>query len=167
MSDQKKSEYLLKERAVIVVRGTSQVYSNANLTEEVALKFLKKNPNRKQLFSRLPKNIDELLKADDAEDTGSGDNKVETAAHLAKKGRKELDQIATDLELNPKDYSNKEEIAKAIFNKREQLKDDTGSGGGGTGEGSNTVDGGEGGKGPDGTGEGDTGSGGGGTQGQE
>lgn len=56
-----KSNFTLKKQAIIVIPGTSESYSNANLTDEVAIKFLKQNSNRKALFIKLPTNIDELL----------------------------------------------------------------------------------------------------------
>lgn len=59
--EKSKSNYRLKKGAIIPIPGTSDAYSNENLTDEVALKFLSKNPNRKKLFTLLPDNIDELL----------------------------------------------------------------------------------------------------------
>ncbi|WP_228853244.1 hypothetical protein [Aegicerativicinus sediminis] len=65
MAKTKKSEFVLKAGSQIVVRGRAESYSNANLTDEIALKYIKANPNRKVLFAKLPKNIDELLAPDD------------------------------------------------------------------------------------------------------
>lgn len=56
-----KSNFQLHQGAVIIFAGTSESYSNANLTDEVAIRFIKLNENRKSLFSKLPENIDELL----------------------------------------------------------------------------------------------------------
>ncbi len=42
--------------------GSGNTYTNENLTPKVAIAYLKKNENRKSQFSKLPKNIDELLK---------------------------------------------------------------------------------------------------------
>lgn len=56
-----KSNFQLHTGAVIIFAGTSESYSNANLTDEVAIRFIKLNENRKSLFSKLPENIDELL----------------------------------------------------------------------------------------------------------
>lgn len=55
-----KSNFQLHTGAVIIFAGTSESYSNANLTDEVAIRFIKLNENRKSLFSKLPENIDEL-----------------------------------------------------------------------------------------------------------
>lgn len=64
-----KREFRLKEGAVLMVPGTSEVYSNGNLTDEVAIRFIKKNPNRKQLFAKLPSNVDKLLEGKEKEAT--------------------------------------------------------------------------------------------------
>lgn len=53
--------FQLKEGVIIPVAGTSDAYSNANLTDEIALKLLADNPNRKALFEKLPDNLDELI----------------------------------------------------------------------------------------------------------
>jgi hypothetical protein len=58
-----KSEYQLQEGVIIPVAGTSEAYSNHNLTDEVAIKLLVQNPNRKSLFNKLPENVDELIEA--------------------------------------------------------------------------------------------------------
>lgn len=70
---EQKSAFVLKTGAQIIVRGKSKSYSNANITDELALKFLKANPNRKQLFAKLPDNINELLSIE--EETGDKSNK--------------------------------------------------------------------------------------------
>jgi len=55
--------FQLKEGVIIPVAGTSDAYSNANLTDEIAVKLLADNPNRKILFEKLPDNLDELIAA--------------------------------------------------------------------------------------------------------
>jgi len=60
MSNQKRN-FELKTGVIVPVAGTSESYSNANLTDEKAVELLTANPNRKALFSKLPKNIDELI----------------------------------------------------------------------------------------------------------
>lgn len=62
-----KSNFQLHQGAVIIFAGTSESYSNANLTDEVAIRFIKLNENRKSLFSKLPENIDELLSDEQVE----------------------------------------------------------------------------------------------------
>lgn len=53
--------FQLKEGVIIPVAGTSDAYSNANLTDEIAVKLLADNLNRKILFEKLPENLDELI----------------------------------------------------------------------------------------------------------
>lgn len=56
------SNFKLNEGVIIPVQGTSQAYSNGNLTDEIAVELLVVNPKRKALFAKLPKNVDELIK---------------------------------------------------------------------------------------------------------
>ncbi|WP_353166442.1 hypothetical protein [Empedobacter brevis] len=62
-----KSNFTLHTGAVIIFAGTSESYSNANLTDEIAIRFIRLNENRKSLFSKLPENIDELLSDEQVE----------------------------------------------------------------------------------------------------
>lgn len=55
--------FQLKEGVIIPVAGTSDAYSNANLTDEIAIKLLAENPNRKALFEKIPDNLDHLIAA--------------------------------------------------------------------------------------------------------
>lgn len=48
-------EYRMKSGSVIHIKGTNKYYSDLNITDEVAIEILKKNPNRKVLFSKMPK----------------------------------------------------------------------------------------------------------------
>lgn len=81
--------FRLQERTTIPVRGTSIVYSNANLTEEVAIKLLAENPNRKVLFAKLPTNVDELIEAYQKSLAASEENN-ETPSNLIVIGDKNL-----------------------------------------------------------------------------
>lgn len=51
-----KSQYILKAGVVIQPDGTSDVYTNANLTDAVAAEFLEKYPAAKGLFEKIPDN---------------------------------------------------------------------------------------------------------------
>lgn len=53
--------FRLQDRVTIPVAGTSLSYSQHNLTDEIAVELIAKNPNRKALFVKLPDNIDELI----------------------------------------------------------------------------------------------------------
>ncbi len=49
-------KYKMKSGKVIHIRGTHEVYSEHNLTDDVAIQLLAENPNRKVLFAKLPEN---------------------------------------------------------------------------------------------------------------
>ena len=55
MEKSKNVNFKLKDMVMIPIPGTSESYSNANLTDEIAVELIAKNENRKQLFSILPK----------------------------------------------------------------------------------------------------------------
>jgi hypothetical protein len=83
-----KSEFQLQEGVIIPIAGTSDVYSKHNLTDEIALKLLAENPNRKSLFSKVPENLEQLIeeyiselevKGDDNKD---GDNQDDTLVSI-------------------------------------------------------------------------------------
>lgn len=55
------SDFALGEGVMIPILGTSRAISNANLTDEKALSILAANPNRKALFTKVPKDLDKRL----------------------------------------------------------------------------------------------------------
>lgn len=63
----KKSDFVLKAGAIITFFGEAKCYSNANLTDEAALRFLALNPNNEKLFESLPSDWQTRLpKSDEA-----------------------------------------------------------------------------------------------------
>ncbi|MEE4246326.1 MAG: hypothetical protein V2I33_13035 [Kangiellaceae bacterium] len=60
-----KRNFNLKKGTIIPIPGTSKVYSDANLTDDIAIQLLKANPNRRVLFSKLPENLEDLLSEND------------------------------------------------------------------------------------------------------
>ena len=56
-----KSKFRLKPGVVIVPSNDPEVYTNNNLTDEVAIAFLKERPGARGLFAELPENVDDLL----------------------------------------------------------------------------------------------------------
>lgn len=50
----KKSDFVLKAGAIITFFGEPKCYSNANITDEAALRFLALNPANEKLFEHLP-----------------------------------------------------------------------------------------------------------------
>ena len=53
-TENKTPKYRLKPGALIRVSGTSKAYSEHNITDAIAEKLLKENPNRKVLFISAP-----------------------------------------------------------------------------------------------------------------
>lgn len=57
----KKSDFQLKAGAVIMFFGDSKAYTNANLTNEVALRYISLNRDNEKMFSFLPSDLNERL----------------------------------------------------------------------------------------------------------
>lgn len=92
--EKKSSAFQLNTGVIIPVPGTSTVYSEHNITDEIALELLSKNANRKSMFRVLPADVDEQIKnfldkpAQDEDDSVTvGDHKisVEEAISLLEK----------------------------------------------------------------------------------
>jgi hypothetical protein len=115
MSKDTKTAYKLKakyEGIPLAFGSRTQVY-NSNLTDEMAEELIKNHPRGKELFEVVPEKAAAEEKTD-----------------LLKLSRKELDAMAEKLGINPKDYSNKGEVAAAIEdvqNAKVQSETETGS----------------------------------------
>jgi hypothetical protein len=95
-----KSDFQLKPGAVITFFGSSVAYTNANLTNEVAIRYLTMNRDNSKMFSYLPSNWEELIgsaqteETAPAEETNEKDDKIaELEARVA-----ELEAEKTDLD---------------------------------------------------------------------
>lgn len=62
----KKSDFVLKPGAIITFFGEPKCYSNANITDEAALRFLAMNPSNEKLFEHLPEGWRSRLPKSDA-----------------------------------------------------------------------------------------------------
>lgn len=71
----------LKKDTMIPIPGTSESYSDKNLTDEAALKILARNKNAKSLFKTLPENWEEQVEAYKAGSTKV--NSIEELANLS------------------------------------------------------------------------------------
>ncbi len=100
---QEESNFKLKEKYDgLPLEFGSQVYvTNANITNENALKLLKNHPKGKDLFQTLPDNLDELI-------AGSGNTGNSTNSNPDK---------PTSIKIFEKDYSIEE--VKSLFEKAE------------------------------------------------
>ena len=101
MSEQKTiPKYRLKPGTMILVPGTAKAYTEHNITDDIAKKLLKQNPNRKVLFIAIPEEEEKTpldLLVDD---------------HT----KKELEAIAESLGIEPE--GTKAVIAQAILDKK-------------------------------------------------
>ncbi len=95
MGQKETSNYRLKAKynGISLGFGSNVIISNRNITDELGAQLLEKHPAGKQLFEKYPqaqpKPLDGLK-------------------------REELNEIATDLGIDPADYSKKSELAAAI-----------------------------------------------------
>lgn len=78
-----KSQYILKAGVVIQPDGTSDVYTNANLTDAVAAEFLKKYPAAKGLFEKIPDNTSDGGNAAKSNENGQSADVSNTAVKSA------------------------------------------------------------------------------------
>lgn len=69
----KKSDFVLKAGAIITFFGEPKCYSNANITDEAALRFLALNPSNEKLFEKLPEGWRSRLPKSDASEAEDKD----------------------------------------------------------------------------------------------
>ena len=58
-----KGKFELSKGVTIPIFGTSEVYSDRNITDEAALKVLSRNPKASKLFKKLPKDWEDQVEA--------------------------------------------------------------------------------------------------------
>lgn len=81
----KDRKYRMKSGSVIHQKGTNNYYSDLNLTDDIAEKLLKVNPNRAALFAKMPKGaLEKLAKEKADEEKAAEQAKIDEAARLAK-----------------------------------------------------------------------------------
>lgn len=116
-TDMKKSEsvFILKTGKQIVISGQSQAYSNANLTDEIAIAFIKGNINRKALFAKLPENLEAVLNGEVADEKALTDYTMAElkALYPEVKGRSKADVI----------FNIEESIKAAVLNDEVEEKE--------------------------------------------
>ncbi len=67
---QEKSLFRLKKGMMIVIPGSSKAYSEYNITDEIAIKLLRDNPNRRSLFDSMPENLQEIIESEEIDNSG-------------------------------------------------------------------------------------------------
>lgn len=92
----KKSGFVLKAGAVITFFGEQQCYTNANMTDEVALRFLSMNPLNERLFEKLPDGWKAMLGNTEAKPTAEKESeKDEIIARLTAENESLKKEIET------------------------------------------------------------------------
>ncbi len=107
-----KNEYFeLKKGVLIPIAGTSEAYSDKNMTDEDAIKILKGNKNAISLFEKFPANWEEVLESGIQSEELGADEKSPRQKELESKTKKELKELFPDLKLS----GNKTKIIEAIL----------------------------------------------------
>ncbi len=100
---EKKNKYFeLKKGVLVPIAGTSEAYSDKNMTDEDAIKILKGNKNAIALFDKYPKDWERMLEAED---------KSPRQKELESKTKAELKEMYPNLELS----GNKSQFIEAIL----------------------------------------------------
>jgi chromosome segregation ATPase len=89
-----------------VYDGDANVYSNANLTDDVAEEYLRKNPNAIRKFAAYPDDWQDVKRASKKADKGDADLKAELkeAKRVIKEHLAKIEELeATIVELNARD----------------------------------------------------------------
>jgi len=102
----KKSNYLLVAGVILQMPSDPNVYSNKNLTDEVAERYLKDNPNRISLFASYPEDWEERIDKPKKEEPLSEDDSLQ----LSEDEQKLVDLIVEKLKEKQSKTSIKEEL---------------------------------------------------------
>lgn len=92
-----KTKYRLRQGVILQIAGSSQVYTNDNLTDKIAEKYLKENPNAAKRFEIIPTDEKDTAAAgsNDAERLRAADIKI---AELEAVNKTQESLIAAELE---------------------------------------------------------------------
>ncbi len=84
MENKINGKYKLKKGVVIPVLGTSEAYSEYNLTDDVAIKLLSENKHRSILFAELPTGWEKEIEATEARGETKAKAKTEKTKEIKK-----------------------------------------------------------------------------------
>lgn len=120
MSEEKTRVFELKKGAVINLYN-KQLISKHNLTDELAVKILNENINRKKLFTKVPENLENFLKNANSKvaenDQENGANEVKLTYEERQKQLLNLHwtQLREIAENNGLEYKDKEQTSNEIL----------------------------------------------------
>lgn len=89
----KKSDFVLKAGAIITFFGEPKCYSNANITDEAALRFLAMNPSNEKLFEKLPEDWKSRLPKSDTPEVEDKDAVIARLTQENEQLRKENEDL--------------------------------------------------------------------------
>lgn len=92
----KKSDFQLKAGAVITFFGSSKAYTNANLTNEIAIRYLSLNHDNTKMFSFLPTDWEERVANYSKNGTTDNGNATEVANAIAERDAK-ITELETEI----------------------------------------------------------------------
>lgn len=122
----KKSEFVLKAGAVITFFGEQKCFTNANMTDEVALRFLSMNPLNERLFEKLPDGWKAMLGNSEAHPSAEKDSeKDEIIARLTAENESLKNEIETLKAPSASKKRKKKSDTDAVAEKTETSSEET------------------------------------------
>jgi hypothetical protein len=109
-----KSQYRLKPGVILQMEGSSIVYDNSNLTDEIAAAFLKKYPKAVSRFEITPGSEKSKTSAS-GKDTGKQSEELQTA-------KAENEQLKTDIDALTTENEDLKKQVEDLTTENEQLK---------------------------------------------
>lgn len=117
----KKSDFVLKAGAIITFFGEPVCYSNANITDEAALRFLAMNPRNESLFESLPEDWKSRLPKSDTDNSAEAEDKDSIIARLTKENEQlRNENEALKVSVTRKKAKKKTEQAPALESSTEE-----------------------------------------------
>ena len=97
MDELKKSKYLLKNGIVIRIKGSPMVYTNSNLTDDAAERYLYESTERLRKFSAFPEDWQHRIKDVPKRESLTETPKQETEIPVEKSDNKELKEANKEI----------------------------------------------------------------------
>lgn len=127
MNTKTKSSFKLKQmfEGIQFGFGSNRIISNRNLTDEIAVELLDTHPHGKKLFEIVPNNLDEIRQSIEGQEPEGGSEGESLEKQLKGMSREDLDAIAPDFGIEPKDHKRKGNLIAAIVAAAEEGSEDS------------------------------------------